>query len=64
MPNKFAHYFFIVWINKIECYIFAIKCCVNPLKGYLENGQIFDTSRKGDSEPFVFPLGQGKVIQG
>lgn len=32
--------------------------------GFLETGQIFDTSRKGDGVPFVFPLGQGKVIPG
>ena len=40
----------------------------NPItvhyKGWLNNGKVFDTSRKPDREPFSFTLGGGQVIQG
>lgn len=32
--------------------------------GYLTNGQVFDTSLKGEKKPFAFKLGGGQVIQG
>ncbi len=32
--------------------------------GYLTNGQVFDTSLKGEKKPFAFKLGTGQVIQG
>lgn len=32
--------------------------------GYLTNGQVFDTSLKGEKKPFVFKLGAGSVIPG
>lgn len=32
--------------------------------GYLPDGNVFDTSLKGDKEPFAFKLGAGQVIQG
>ncbi len=32
--------------------------------GYLTNGQVFDTSLKGEKKPFAFKLGAGSVIQG
>jgi len=32
--------------------------------GYLTNGQVFDTSLKGEKKPFAFKLGAGQVIQG
>ncbi len=33
-------------------------------KGWLDNGKVFDTSRKPGREPFTFTLGQGQVIKG
>lgn len=33
-------------------------------KGWLDNGTVFDTSKKEGREPFSFPVGAGRVIPG
>jgi len=33
-------------------------------KGWLDNGQVFDSSRKPGRDPFSFTLGRGEVIKG
>jgi FK506-binding nuclear protein len=33
-------------------------------KGWLDNGKVFDTSKKPGGQPFVFQVGQGSVIPG
>lgn len=33
-------------------------------KGWLDNGTVFDTSKKPGREPFEFTVGGGQVIQG
>ncbi len=33
-------------------------------KGWLDNGKVFDTSRKPGRTPFSFTIGQGEVIKG
>lgn len=42
----------------------AGKTVVVNYKGWLDNGTVFDTSKKPGREPFTFTLGNGQVIKG